>query len=106
MGGQPDTGMWAHCIEGELDNCINGATTCLYLTGEDDGYCTASGCVNPDVACDPAPADATAVPICITGDMVAFCALDCSGGETCPAGMICLQNLTLDGGVTTWDVCM
>jgi hypothetical protein len=61
------------------------------------GVCTEECNVNGD--CPPSPGG-TAPVSCedVTGDMVEECILDCSGGQNCPAGMTCFQNL-----LCAWD---
>jgi hypothetical protein len=98
-GGQPGTGMYAHCLAPE--QCAGGSiNVCITINDGRTGFCTNSTCTNPAVDCDPSPGG-TAEPICypITiNDMPAqSCALDCAGGKTCPGGMQCFA---LEGGLS------
>ena len=100
-------------VQGEWNACVdrNGAiqtTQCNYLGDSDaNGFigcltssevegansCFINGCV--DVCdCLPPPATGTAVVTCtaILEDGGNGCALDCSGGATCPDGMQCLGS--------------
>jgi hypothetical protein len=103
----PTTGGGCNAVPGNYENCLNmagvidntpclapGASTCLYtgaMGAPTAGVCSIQDCVD---ACDcpAAPASGDAVITCddVTGvpaDL--FCYLDCSMGETCPAGMTC-----------------
>jgi hypothetical protein len=96
---QPEDGMYSAC--GSPIDCI-GLTSCLTAidTGGQpiDAFCTDGACNSPLAQCDPTPGG-TAVPICLEVDsggvMDTVCALDCSQGQACPAGMNCR---TLTGG--------
>lgn len=96
---QPEDGMYSACAS-PVD-CI-GFTTCLTATDTGgqpiDPFCTDGACSSPLADCQPTPGG-TAVPICleveIGGVMDSVCALDCSQGQECPAGMDCR---TLTGG--------
>ena len=88
-GEQPAMGMYSDCLLPR--DCVAPSNVCL-VVNMDDGFCTNMGCVNPAADCDPTPGG-TATPICfpVELDMMAqnSCALDCSSGQTCPAGMMC-----------------
>ena len=92
---QPADGMYSDCLSAV--ECI-GLTTCMTLLdggGEvSDGFCTVGACMNAAASCDPTPGG-TAVPFCFpieqNGTADDICALDCSGGGTCPAGMECYE---------------
>lgn len=77
------------------DSDANGFIGCL-TSAEDKGAstCFINDCVE---VCDclPPPATGTAVVVCdaILADGGMGCALDCSGGETCPDGMECLGSI-------------
>ena len=102
-GSQPATGMYAHCYDMFFDNCGAAAPICVNITGEMDGYCTADGCANPALDCDPAPGG-TAQPFCFAAGGYSMCGLDCSSGESCATGMVC-TIISFDG-VTDYSVCM
>jgi hypothetical protein len=89
---QPTSGMYSACLDASM--CV-GQTTCFTITeGVDvvDGFCTTAPCSDPMLTCDPSPGG-TATPICVDlligGMPTTGCALDCSSGKTCPAGMQC-----------------
>ncbi len=99
-------GEWNSCVDadGNTDNTLcnwmgSGSATgfigCLNSAGMDGAnVCFISGC--EDVCdCFAPPATGTATVICseILADGGTGCALDCSGGATCPDGMICSDNL-------------
>jgi len=94
-GGQPAEGMYAACTVPA--DCV-GVTLCVTIVDPMQvplgGFCTSPACTNAAVDCDAAPGG-TATPMCLpltVNDMPdAACALDCSGGKTCPAGMECLD---------------
>lgn len=85
---QPADGMYSHCVL--INDCV-GLTTCVLATDE-DGFCSNNGCMDPVADCDPSPGG-TATVTCIEYAVQIVpedvCALDCSGGATCPAGMEC-----------------
>jgi hypothetical protein len=89
-GAQPGAGMYAPCLDAGacpgLGACFQtlDATTMM----PSDGFCTIVGCADPALDCDPSPGG-TAVPACYTTGGSSVCALDCSGGATCPTGMTC-----------------
>ncbi len=90
---QPEDGMYSQCVS--VVDCI-GLTACLTVNDSSgapiDPFCTAGSCESPLAQCDPTPGG-TAVPICLPVDMAGVmdnvCALDCSMGQQCPAGMEC-----------------
>ena len=107
--GQPAMGMYADCFEPDLANCTADASVCLMVETFMTGFCTHDECTGPG-DCDPAPLDATAAPICVTGadpmgGDTALCALDCSDGKTCPAGMTCVPNVSFGEGYPQYDFC-
>ena len=85
---QPDDGMYSDC---QLINDCVGLTTCVLAT-DTDGFCSRNGCTDPVADCDPSPGG-TATVACIEYAVQIVpedvCALDCSGGATCPGGMSC-----------------
>jgi len=84
---QPDTGMYSHCTS--VAQCV-GLNICV-VVAVDDGFCSTTPCA--DAASCVASPGGTATPICaevmVGMTMSTACALDCSGGKTCPGGMIC-----------------
>ena len=99
-GAQPVSGMWAHCVMDDFSNC-GMADTCVYL--DDNGFCTAQGCTNAGLDCDPAPAGTSVTPICADAVSTAVCALDCSTAA-CPSGMVC-TTLSINMG-PEYDLCI
>lgn len=67
------------CQAGELCLLVEGVVS----------FCSLENCMNVNACADPADGDS--VPTCdqLTMDPVDFCFLDCSGGQTCPTGMVC-----------------
>jgi hypothetical protein len=91
--GQPADGMYSMCTVPE--DCGNLPVFCVTDADATDGFCSETGCTNPAVDCDPAPGG-TATPACvgpfdIDGNNEMGCALDCTGGLVCPAGMVCMN---------------
>jgi hypothetical protein len=86
-GQQPADGMYSACDD---------AADCFGLEFCETGFCT-SECTNAAVDCDPSPGG-TALPTCFMFGLESLCALDCSGGSTCPTPMQCTP-------VTTGSVC-
>lgn len=88
-GEQPEDGMYSAC---ETAAQCFGLTNCLVVQ-VDDAFCTNTGCTDATVDCMPSPGG-TATPACvmaqIEGNPQQVCALDCSGGRTCPSPMQCL----------------
>ncbi|MEM7152983.1 MAG: hypothetical protein AAF799_09075 [Myxococcota bacterium] len=91
----PPTGYGMCTPGGGPTECIMGEGC---LTDDVDtptfGICVTIGCA-VDADCPAAPGSGTAAALCvdITGDGVAEeCVLDCSAGETCPAGMDCFND--------------
>lgn len=70
------------------NNCITGGDPTIA------GVCSVTPCVDT-CDCPGAPATGNAPIACdaITGGVEQFCYLDCSGGQTCPTGMICFADL-------------
>ncbi|HWB77080.1 MAG TPA: hypothetical protein VG755_19060 [Nannocystaceae bacterium] len=101
MGTQPDEGMYSACTDPE--EC--GVVPTLCITIQDAmmnplaGFCSETGCMNNGTNCDASPGG-TATPMCmpVTVNNMAdqACALDCSGGKTCPPPMSCRA---LNGGL-------
>jgi hypothetical protein len=84
---QPEDGMYSHCTS--VAQCV-GLNVCV-VVAVDDGFCSTTPCTDA-AACVASPGG-TALPICaevmVGMGMSTACALDCSGGKTCPGGMIC-----------------
>jgi hypothetical protein len=84
---QPADGPYSACVSAV--ECF-GTTACVLVMGN-LGFCT-NNCTIPG-DCGPSPAG-TATPACVTAPVggvdMQVCALDCSGGKTCPGGMECL----------------
>jgi hypothetical protein len=94
-GMQPADGMYSDCVDASA--CIGLGTCITFLDALNmpmDGFCTNIGCTDPSTDCDPSPGG-TALPLCVMIDLAgnpdAVCALDCSGGATCPGGMTCRE---------------
>lgn len=82
---QPADGVYSECET--VVQCF-GATACVTIMS--DGYCSIACAIAGD--CPPSPggtAAAACVPANISGVDMTVCALDCSGGKTCPGGMEC-----------------
>lgn len=92
LPGPPVPG-YASCVP--VDQCVAGEV--CYSADANGGSVTVNVCSAPDcpsaAACPLAPASGNAVPAC--GDVGGgndTCYLDCSGGETCPTGMLCADG--------------
>lgn len=97
---QPETSWWSHCTG--TPECTDDLV-CMLNGAGDDGVCT-SFC-NPagdGTSCGASPG-VTAQPSCLNVDTNSICALDCSDGKTCPAGMLCLSDVDDDGPI---EICM
>jgi hypothetical protein len=82
-GAQPADGVYSACATAA--ECV-GATYCIPANA---GFCTRD-CVAPG-DCPPSP-NGAAPTVCIPVTMpvaTSVCALDCSGGQACPAPMTC-----------------
>jgi hypothetical protein len=86
---QPADGWWSACLSAA--HCDAGLA-CLGTDDMTDGVCTAQ-CVPHGNAqsCAPSPGG-TAETTCLTVGGGSVCALDCSSGRSCPAGMKCLGD--------------
>jgi hypothetical protein len=86
---QPENGVYAAC-ESAFD-CV-GAVYCISVM-PNVGFCS-KNCSDPTVDCPDSPGG-TATSACVAampnGTPATVCALDCSGGKTCPGGMECAQ---------------
>jgi len=93
---QPANGMYSHCLT--TAECV-GLNTCIRILDEQgealDGFCTQDNCQDPVADCDPAPGG-DVMPVCaevpLNGMPATVCALSCTGGLTCPGGMICYED--------------
>lgn len=94
-GGQPDDGMYSACIT--ADHCPGLAGCATIGDPPTDGFCTdlCAGPNNP-AGCDPSP-EGTATVTCMVLSGFDLCALDCSGGKTCPAPMVCTSVMDEQG---------
>ncbi|MBK8236087.1 MAG: hypothetical protein KBB21_37305 [Nannocystaceae bacterium] len=99
-GMQPQDGMYSPCTTPQ--EC--GFTPILCITIQDmmgnpqDGFCSQTGCNSPAVDCAVSPggtATPMCVPVTIDGAAEQACALDCSGGKTCPPPMTCYDVMSL-----------
>ena len=96
VGGQPENGMYSHCLT--TAECV-GLNTCITIFDDQgqafDGFCTQDNCVDPVADCDPTPGG-DVMPVCaeiqLNGRPATACALSCAGGLTCPADMICYED--------------
>jgi hypothetical protein len=97
---QPDTSWWSHCTD--MLECTDDLV-CMLNGAGDDGVCT-SFCTpaGDGTSCGASPG-VTAEPSCLNVADNSICALDCSGGKTCPAGMLCLSDVDDDGPI---EVCL
>ena len=92
---QPADGMYSDCLTAA--ECV-GLNTCITILDTEempfDGFCSNNACTDPATDCDPTPGGTT-VPFCmmvmLNGNEDTACALDCSGGKTCPGGMMCWE---------------
>jgi hypothetical protein len=89
-GDQPTSGMYSHCLS--VNDCDPGFG-CLTNDTATDGFCSIlCSPVGDPSGCDPDPGGVLD-PICtVAGGGESVCALDCSGGESCPAGMVCTAD--------------
>lgn len=86
---QPVDGWWSPCLFAA--HCDPGLA-CLGTDDMTGGVCTAQ-CVpyGDEASCAPSPGG-TAETTCLTVGGGSVCALDCSSGRSCPAGMKCLAD--------------
>lgn len=85
---------YADCLD-DPDVC-GPAQECLTFDAPPWAVCSTTGCDGAPGLCPEPPAGGTAVPVCDfdwNTDGVADCTLDCSGGQSCPVGMSCQENL-------------
>ena len=90
----PEDGTYSTCLSGFF---CSGGGSCLEDEAETFQVCT-RGCI--DVCnCWPTPeGEHTATVACrddVLVNMSNTCVLDCTGGATCPEGMICLDGLSV-----------
>jgi hypothetical protein len=94
--GEPVDPGFLDCLnDGEEAACI-GTEACVYdiAAAPSVGVCAGMDCASVE-DCPDAPAGGDAMPACmdIANPEGNECILDCSGGETCPTGMICFASL-------------
>jgi hypothetical protein len=96
-------GAYAPCPGG---SCMNGEA-CLQGEGPNEGKAYCAEVCSPagdPTSCPDAP-DGDAVPSCIDvndgmgGANTSYCALDCTGGKTCPAGQSCVNETDANGPI-------
>ena len=112
--GQPAMGLWAQCTMDAYDNCTFAAPVCIsgeFDNGVEDGFCSTDICSNPAVDCQPVPLDSDATPICVEArdpmnQPVFLCALGCAQGETCPAGMNCIEGISFGEDLPIYSFCV
>jgi hypothetical protein len=112
--GQPAMGLWAQCTYEAYDNCTFDAPVCIsaeFDGGAEDGFCSRDGCTNPAVDCAPVPTDSNATPMCVEArdemqQSVFLCALDCALGQTCPAGMVCVEGILFADDLPIYSFCV
>jgi hypothetical protein len=103
QGGGGGGGAYEPCPDG---NCTTG--TCLNGDPPNDNksFCAPNCSPAGDPSGCPPPPSGDAPPMCIDvgdeqgGNVQSFCALDCSGGQTCPTGMTCVQDSDQNGPIT------
>ncbi len=95
-GMQPGMGMYSPCTVPQ--DCGFSPDLCMTITDLQGvvlaGFCSRTPCADPVADCDPSPggtAVPTCVPVTLDGMANTACALDCSGGATCPAPMECFN---------------
>ncbi|MBX7079326.1 MAG: hypothetical protein K1X88_09090 [Nannocystaceae bacterium] len=96
-GVRPDSGPWSSCADGV---CAPGLGC---LQGESAGATCTAACVGFDPGGCPPPPGEVVTTICIAVAGQGVCALDCSGGLSCPAGMQCVLDHDDDGPI---EVCL
>lgn len=96
----------------DYGDCINQQGTCDNMgqclsDGETFGTCATSGCTDAG-DCGDGPGTGDAEPACTTlPDDSSICTLECTDGQTCPDGMVCLAlTLGMDsiGSHCMWPV--
>lgn len=90
--GAPPAGAYGDCLALGDAACGNANSLCLGVA-DTHGVCALEACVN-DCDCPAAPATGTAQVRCsaiVKGGGNA-CYLGCAGGQTCPTGMVCMQD--------------
>lgn len=81
--------------QNEVGECENG----LCLQGPDFAVCGENCMDASDCAAPPNSGHAPVTCMDVTADGLAECMLDCSGGQSCPDGMVCDP---LDIGICVW----
>jgi len=89
------------------DPTVCGPTQeCLTFDAPPWSVCSSTGCDGDVGLCPEPPAGGTAAPVCDfdwNTDGVADCTLDCSGGQSCPVGMTCQENLLCAWGQADFE---
>lgn len=87
---QPSSGMYSHCLS--VNDCDPGFG-CLTNETATDGFCSIL-CepVGDPSGCDPDPGGVLDPMCTVAGGGESVCALDCSGGQPCPGGMVCTAD--------------
>lgn len=90
--GEPLAGLWGDCINGNAQACDNADASCLANSTTNPAWGTCILGCEDHCDCWAAPDGASAEPACAAvlpaGETA--CVLDCSDGQTCPDGMICV----------------
>ena len=112
--GQPAMGLWAQCTSTAYDDCTFDAPVCIsgeFDGGAEDGFCSRDLCSNAAIDCAPVPTDSNATPRCVEArdpmnQPVFLCALDCAAGQTCPAGMVCIEGIAFGEDLPVYAFCV
>ncbi|MCR9159849.1 MAG: hypothetical protein ACE37F_05830 [Nannocystaceae bacterium] len=97
---QPETSWWSHCTS--TSECTDDLV-CMLNGAGDDGVCTSLCTPAGDATSCGASPGVSAAPSCLNVDTNSICALDCSDGKDCPAGMLCLSDVDDDGPI---EICL
>ncbi len=89
-GMQPDSGWWAHCIPSQI--ACDPGFACLSTDAMNDGVCTDQCVPAGDASSCGASPGGTSTPVCLSVGGDSVCALGCENGETCPGGMVCINE--------------
>lgn len=90
--GEPLAGQWGDCINGNAQACGNEEASCLANSTMNPAWGTCILTCEDRCDCWAAPDGASAEPACApvlpAGETA--CVLDCTDGQTCPDGMVCV----------------